>query len=62
MKNTIRLGLQCPPNHPKKEVALNKWIDTRKPEKIQAVLEDIEIDDFTLSEVWRTSKGKEIGG
>ncbi|MFW9961933.1 MAG: hypothetical protein ACFFCX_00005, partial [Candidatus Sifarchaeia archaeon] len=59
---TIRLGIMCPPNHPTKEVALKKWIDTRKPEEIQSVLEEIENDKFVIPEEWRNSRNGEIGG
>ncbi|MHA1862256.1 MAG: hypothetical protein ACTSWA_00700 [Candidatus Thorarchaeota archaeon] len=58
---TIRLGIMCPPNHPAKEVVLKSWMDTRKPEKIQSVLEDIENGGFVIPEEWTTNKTKEIG-
>ncbi|MFW9887991.1 MAG: hypothetical protein ACFFER_07410, partial [Candidatus Thorarchaeota archaeon] len=53
---TIRLAIMCPPNHPAKEVALKKWLDTRKPEKIQSILEDIENDKLVVPEEWRNRR------
>jgi hypothetical protein len=46
----------CPPNHPAKEVALKKWLDTRNPEVIQSVLEDIENDRLVVPEEWKNRK------
>ncbi|TFF84811.1 hypothetical protein EU524_00200 [Candidatus Thorarchaeota archaeon] len=52
-ESTIRLAILCPPNHPEKEVALKKWLSTRKPEDIQRVLEEIENEGFDVSNDWR---------
>ena len=55
-KATIRLAIICPPNHPAKEVALKKWLDTRNPEEIQSVIEDIENDKQAIPEEWRNRR------
>jgi hypothetical protein len=59
---TIRLGIMCPPNHPEKEEVLKKWINTRKPEKIQSVLNALENDGFTIPDGWRINENEETGG
>lgn len=52
-KSMIRWALVCSPNHPEKEVALNKWLAKRDDEEVQQVISDLQNEGVNVSNNWR---------
>jgi len=52
-KSMIRWALVCSPNHPEKEVALNKWLAKHDDEEVQQVINELQNEGFNVSNNWR---------
>jgi hypothetical protein len=52
-KSMIRWALICSPNHPEKEVALNRWLAKHNDEEVQQVISELQNEGFNVSKNWR---------